>query len=307
MEAIGKLTGGVAHDFNNILQVIGGNLQLLERELGRQPAAQRRLDTALGAVDARRQAVRRSCWLSPGASRCSRSSSTSAAWCAAWTTCCAARWARPWRWRPSSRGGLWNTLVDRNQLENVILNLAINARDAMEGGGRLTLELATRMLDDHYVRAAGGAGRAVRDAGRSPTPARGMTPEVMERAFEPFFTTKPEGEGTGLGLCMAYGFVKQSGGHIRIYSEVGHGTTIKHLPAALDQPEAAGRAACRTRRRGRRHRDHPGGRGRPRGAGHRGRDAERAGLPRAEGRRRRRARWRSCKAACRSTCCSPTS
>jgi two-component system NtrC family sensor kinase len=125
-------------------------------------------------------------------------------------------------------GGLWNAAIDPNQLENAIVNLAVNARDAMPEGGRLTIETANCHLDEHYVESAGAEiapGQyvmvAVSDSGI------GMTREVMNRAFEPFFTTKPAGVGTGLGLSQVYGFVKQSGGHIRIYSEVGQGTTIK--------------------------------------------------------------------------------
>jgi len=124
-------------------------------------------------------------------------------------------------------GGLWNTCVDPYQLENVILNLAINARDAMPGGGKLTIELGNAMLDDEYVATHHDLtpGQyvliAVSDNGC------GMSRDVLERACEPFFTTKPEGRGTGLGLSMAYGFVKQTGGHFKIYSEPGHGTTIK--------------------------------------------------------------------------------
>jgi CheY-like chemotaxis protein len=128
-------------------------------------------------------------------------------------------------------GGLWDTLIDPTQLENALLNLAINARDAMEGQGRLTIEAGNATLDDEYARRHGEVtpGQyvmvAVTDTGS------GMTPEIVEQAFEPFFSTKPEGKGTGLGLSMVYGFVKQSGGHIKIYSEPGHGTTIRlYLP-----------------------------------------------------------------------------
>jgi CheY-like chemotaxis protein len=128
-------------------------------------------------------------------------------------------------------GGLWNTLVDPTQVENAVLNLAINARDAMPEGGKLTLEVANAHLDDAYagqyadVNPGQYVMLAVSDTGT------GMTPEVLSRVFEPFFSTKPEGKGTGLGLAQAYGFVKQSGGHIKIYSELGEGTTVKlYLP-----------------------------------------------------------------------------
>jgi two-component system NtrC family sensor kinase len=125
-------------------------------------------------------------------------------------------------------GGLWKAAIDPNQLENAILNLAVNARDAMPEGGRLTIETANCHLDEHYVEQAGAEiapGQyvmvAVSDSGK------GMTEDVIVHAFEPFFTTKPVGAGTGLGLSQAYGFAKQSGGHIRIYSEIGEGTTVK--------------------------------------------------------------------------------
>jgi two-component system NtrC family sensor kinase len=134
-------------------------------------------------------------------------------------------------------GGLWQTAVDPNQLENAILNLAVNARDAMPQGGRLTIETANAHLDERYAEAAGEDVRpgqyvmvAVTDCGA------GMSREVMSRAFDPFFTTKPQGAGTGLGLSMVYGFAKQSGGHIGIYSEVGEGTTIKlYFPRLAEQ------------------------------------------------------------------------
>ncbi len=124
-------------------------------------------------------------------------------------------------------GGLWNSLVDPDQLENAVLNLAINARDAMNGEGRLTIEASNAFLDDEYVRQHDelSAGQyvmiAVTDTGT------GIPPDILERVYEPFFTTKAEDKGTGLGLAMVYGFLKQSGGHIKIYSEVGAGTTVK--------------------------------------------------------------------------------
>ncbi len=141
-------------------------------------------------------------------------------------------------------GGLWTTLCDANQIENALLNLAINARDAMPDGGRLTIETSNTRLDDAYAASQGGEVKpgqyvalCVSDTGS------GMSPDVIARAFDPFFTTKPLGQGTGLGLSMIYGFVKQSGGHVRIYSEIGQGTSVKlYLPrhageAETDVPE----------------------------------------------------------------------
>jgi len=138
--------------------------------------------------------------------------------------------------------GLWQTNIDRNQLESAILNLAVNARDAMSANGKLTIETANAHLDDNYAARHGvSAGQyvliAVTDTGK------GMSSEVIEKAFDPFFTTKKGGEGTGLGLSQVYGFVKQSGGHVKIYSEVDHGTTVKiYLPRyfGTDTSESAG-------------------------------------------------------------------
>ena len=128
-------------------------------------------------------------------------------------------------------GGLWSTLIDSSQLENALLNLCINARDAMPEGGRITIETANKWLDDRAAKERDlppgqYLSLCVTDTGT------GMTPDVIARAFDPFFTTKPIGQGTGLGLSMVYGFVRQSGGQVRIYSEVGHGHHDVPLPAA---------------------------------------------------------------------------
>jgi signal transduction histidine kinase/DNA-binding response OmpR family regulator len=236
LEAIGQLTGGVAHDFNNVLQVISGNLQLLQMTLAGNPEAQRRLESAAFAADrgaklsSQLLAFARRHPLQPLATNIGRV-------LRGMDDLLRRALGESVHIETVVAGGLWTTLVDPHQLENVILNLAINARDAMKGDGKLTLELNNAMLDDNYVinEPEVTPGQyvmlAISDTGS------GMPPEVMARAFEPFFTTKREGEGTGLGLSMAYGFVKQSNGHIRIYSEVGSGTTIKiYLPRSM-QPE----------------------------------------------------------------------
>jgi len=233
MEAVGQLTGGVAHDFNNVLQIISGNLHLLAQHVPSDPVARRRLDMAIGAVErgaklssqllafARRQP------LQPVVADLGRLVTDM-------DELLRRALGEAVELVTVVGSGLWNTLVDPGQIENVILNLAINARDAMRGAGRLTIELGNAVLDEYYVNNLVDvpAGQyvllSVTDTGS------GMTPEVLQRAFEPFFTTKPEGEGTGLGLSMAYGFVKQSRGHIKIYSELGQGTSIKiYLPRTM--------------------------------------------------------------------------
>jgi PAS domain S-box-containing protein len=233
MEAVGQLTGGIAHDFNNVLQIISGNLHLLNQMSMEDGPTRKRLDTALAAVErgarlsshllafARRQP------LQPVVSdlgRLVRSMDELLRRALGETIDVST----------SVGSGLWNTMIDPSQLENVILNLAINARDAMGGAGKLTIELGNAVLDSQYVQnlvdvpAGQYVMLSVTDTGC------GMTEDILQRAFEPFFTTKGEGEGTGLGLSMAYGFVKQSRGHIRIYSEPGHGTSIKiYLPRTL--------------------------------------------------------------------------
>ncbi|NEX59546.1 response regulator [Noviherbaspirillum galbum] len=230
LEAIGQLTGGVAHDFNNVLQVISGNLQLLQLNVAGNPEALKRIEYCGFAAErgaklasqllsfARRQP------LQPVATNLGRIVRNM-------DELLRRALGESIDIRTIIAPELWNTLVDPNQIENVVLNLAINARDAMDGAGKLTIELGNTMLDADYVRETPEVSPgeyvmlAISDNGS------GMTPEVMSRAFEPFFTTKREGQGTGLGLSMAYGFIKQSNGHIRLYSEPGHGTTIKiYLP-----------------------------------------------------------------------------
>lgn len=230
MEAIGKLTGGVAHDFNNVLQVLRGNLELLQSRCARDQWTMERLGNAIEAVE--RGATLASQLLAFGRRQALRPEAVNLeAMVGATDDLLRRALGETIEVETVVAGGLWNAFVDVHQLENVLLNLAINARDAMPEGGKLTLELANAMLDDSYVRSLSDvpAGQyvmlAVTDTGS------GMSADILEKAFDPFFTTKPEGQGTGLGLSMAYGFVKQSGGHIRIYSELGHGTTVRiYLP-----------------------------------------------------------------------------
>ena len=165
-------------------------------------------------------------------------------------------------------GGLWQTLADPNQLENALLNLAVNARDAMPDGGKLTIETGNAHLDELY--AAGqhrGAGRPVCADRRQRHRQRHVAARSLAQAFEPFFTTKEAGHGTGLGLSQVYGFVKQSGGHVKMYSEPGQGTTVKiYLPRLLTAQERRSRSRCQQTRAaaGRRDGDGAGGRGRRR-------------------------------------------
>ena len=238
MEALGKLTGGVAHDFNNALQIISGNLHLLRRTMPDDEPTQRRLNGALGGVERGAKlashllAFARKQPLAPvvlNSGRLLRDLDDMLRRALGETI----------EMETIVAGGIWNTLVDRNFLENALLNLAINARDAMQGQGRLTIEAGNASLDDAYSlgHAEVTPGQyvmiAVSDTGC------GMTDDVVQKVFEPFFTTKPEGHGTGLGLSMVYGFVKQSGGHIKVYSELGQGTTVKlYLPRSVDAEHA---------------------------------------------------------------------
>jgi PAS domain S-box-containing protein len=232
MDAVGQLTGGIAHDFNNLLQGITGSLELLRLRIdaGRYDNVERFVTGAINsanraaALTHRLLAFSRRQPLDPKAVKVNPL-------VASMEDLLRRTLGERIRIELVLAAGLWPTLCDPNQLENAILNLCINARDAMPDGGRLTVETGNAHLDDRY--AAGVRGLApgqyacvsVTDTGA------GMSRDVIERAFEPFFTTKPLGQGTGLGLSMIYGFAQQSEGHVRIYSEVGQGTTVKlYLP-----------------------------------------------------------------------------
>lgn len=230
MEAIGNLTGGVAHDFNNLLQVISGNLQLLAREVGGNERAEKRIDNAMAGVArgsklaAQLLAFGRRQPLEPKVVNVGRL-------IRGMDDLLRRTLGDAIEIETVIAGGLWNTLVDPTNVENALLNLAINARDAMDEQGRLTIEAGNAFLDDAYAAAHTDVSPgqyvqiSVTDTGS------GMTREVMEQAFEPFFTTKSHGKGSGLGLSMVYGFLRQSGGHVKVYSEPGQGTTIKlYLP-----------------------------------------------------------------------------
>jgi len=232
MESLGKLTGGVAHDFNNLLQVISGNLQLLLRDVAGNDKAERRVHNAMAGVA--RGAKLSSQLLSFGRRQPLAPRVVNIGRLIRDTDDLLRRaLGDEIEIETVVAGGLWNTLIDPGNIENAILNLAINARDAMDGTGRLTIEAGNASLDDGYARVNPDAtpGQyvllAITDTGC------GIPPEIVDEVFEPFFTTKADGKGSGLGLSMVYGFVKQSNGHIKIYSEVGQGTTVKmYLPRA---------------------------------------------------------------------------
>jgi PAS domain S-box-containing protein len=230
MEAVGQLTGGVAHDFNNLLTVIMGNLEHLDRTLPPAQSTQRIIAAALrGASRAamlthRLLAFSRRQPLMPEVLSANKLVSGI-------SELLRRTLGESILIETVLAGGLWPTFADGNQLENALINLAINARDAMPEGGKLTIETANTHLDEAYARMheevqpGQYVGIFVTDTGA------GMARETVAHAFEPFFTTKEIGQGTGLGLSQVYGFIKQSGGHVKIYSEVGEGTTVKlYLP-----------------------------------------------------------------------------
>jgi PAS domain S-box-containing protein len=236
MEAVGRLTGGIAHDFNNVLQVIAGNLQLLTQDVSGSLRGEQRLATAITTLD--RGAKLASQLLAFGRRQPLEPKVINLGRLIRGTSDMLRRaLGEGIEIETIVGGGLWNTFVDGAQVENALLNLAINSRDAMSGLGKLTIEAGNASLDDAYAAQHADVvpGQyvmlAVTDTGS------GIPADLMDRVFEPFFTTKPEGRGTGLGLSMVYGFVKQSGGHIKIYSELGQGTTIRvYLPRSR-QPE----------------------------------------------------------------------
>jgi len=244
MEAVGQLTGGLAHDFNNLLAGMMGNLELLQMRVARG-----RLDDLDRFVNAAQGAGRRAATLTQRLRAFSRRQTLDP--------------------KPADvnrllvglhdlldrtvgatvdvevvqAAGLWATCIDGPQLENALINLCVNGRDAMPGGGKLTIETANKWIDDRIGRERDlppgqYVSVCVTDTGT------GMSAETIQRAFEPFFTTKPMGEGTGLGLSMIYGFARQSGGAVRIYSELGQGTTVciylprHHGEAQMDQDDS---------------------------------------------------------------------
>ena len=244
MEAIGHLTGGVAHDFNNLLTIIIGNLEIAEQSIDNpSEAARARLKRVIGSAAAGAQravvltqrllAFARRQPLDPkiinvngllqGMSEFFRRTLSENV-----------------DLEIVGAAGLWRVEVDPSQMEAAVLNLVVNARDAMAGSGKLTIETSNAYIDENYAQQQSEvkAGQYVLIAITDNGP--GMAKETQDRAFDPFFTTKAPGHGTGLGLSQVYGFVKQSGGHVKIYSEVGEGTTIKiYLPRSTAESEAA--------------------------------------------------------------------
>jgi signal transduction histidine kinase len=227
MEAIGQLTGGIAHDFNNMLAIVTSAMNLIQRKLARgETEIGQFVESALDATQRaanltqRLLAFSRQQPLAPQVVDANRL-------LAGMSDLLRRALGEHVAIETVLGGGLWKTNADPSQIENAVLNLAVNARDAMPDGGRLTIETANCHLDDDYAarHAEVEAGQyvliAVTDTGT------GMPPDVAARAFDPFFTTKPVDKGTGLGLSQVFGFVRQSGGHVKIYSEVGQGTTIK--------------------------------------------------------------------------------
>jgi len=247
MEAVGQLTGGLAHDFNNLLAGISGSLEIMQSRVrqGRVNDVERYMTAAQGAV--MRAAALTHRLLAFSRRQTLEPKPTDVNHLVTGMQEIIQRTVGPTiAFEFVGLSGLWPTLVDHSQLENSLLNLCLNARDAMPNGGKITVETANKWLDaraaqQHDMPEGQFLSLCVTDTGV------GMPPDVTARAFEPFFTTKPTGEGTGLGLSMVYGFARQSGGQVRIYSEVGQGTTVCiYLPrfyGELDRDDEPAKAA----------------------------------------------------------------
>jgi PAS domain S-box-containing protein len=239
LDAIGKLTGGVAHDFNNMLTVITGTTEILVADLDDKPELQEVASLINQAADRCTELIQHLLAFARKQPLQPRNIDINA------SISDIAKLLRPTLGEQIEvqsilERGMTTALIDPSQFANALINLAINARDAMPRGGKLMLETANVVLDEGYalnngdVRPGAYVMIAVSDTGT------GMSAEMCEKVFEPFFTTKPAGKGTGLGLSMVYGFVKQSGGHVKIYSEEGHGTSIRlYLPAASGSADVA--------------------------------------------------------------------
>ncbi len=238
MDAMGQLTGGISHDFNNLLAIIQGNVELIADHVAADPAVMEMAADVLKATERgatltqQLLAYSRQQPLEPRVLILGKT-------IADLTTMLVRLLGETIQVETNVAADLWKVRIDPHQLENALLNLALNARDAMPTGGKLTIEARNTTLDEHYaaenadVTPGNYVLVAVSDTGS------GMSSETIGRAFEPFFTTKAVGRGTGLGLSMVYGFVKQSGGHIKIYSELTHGTSIKlYLPSATENVAA---------------------------------------------------------------------
>ncbi len=241
MESIGQLTGGIAHDFNNMLAIVIGSLDIARRRIRTQPErAEESISNAMQGAERAAQltsrllAFARRQPLAPAALDANRL-------VAEMSELLRRTIGETIRLETVLAGGLWPAFIDAGQLENALVNLCVNARDAMPSGGRLTIETANAHLDDGYAghHSDVSPGQyvmvSVTDTGM------GMTADVIEKAFDPFFSTKEVGKGTGLGLSQVYGFVKQSGGHVKIYSELGVGTTVKlYLPRHFGEADRRG-------------------------------------------------------------------
>jgi signal transduction histidine kinase/ActR/RegA family two-component response regulator len=236
MEAIGRLTGGLAHDFNNLMTIVTGSLDLLSRRLATDdPRLRKLVDNAMegarraSALTRQLLAFARRQALDPKPTDINRLVSDVSA-------LLRGTLGETIAIEAVLAGGLWPANIDAHQLERAIVNLALNSRDAMPDGGRLTIETANAHLDDAYAKTNSEVtpgqytSVAITDTGA------GIAPDITSKIFEPFFTTKPAGHGTGLGLSQVFGFVKQSGGHVKVYSEPGQGTTVRlYLPRYVGQ------------------------------------------------------------------------